>query len=661
MSSQKNRLSRLIGFRDFLLAENVQRQSFTSAQELLSRLRPVSVFSSRLSQTIFVYVCLVAGALGIAGYGFLLVNYLSSGGINPSLLLPLPFAVFLFAIGLGFYQRDEVPGWAVWVVVGTLLFGFMLGSYLNGVLPSTFVVLFILFFHLIQRPNQALLSSSILLVELLIVLFTLYPSQYFPIGFRTLVNGVITLLLMRLVMITFTKLSLNVSASIELLDQQAQTLKENLLKSEITDQRVNVLNQLGLERAITDLQERQQSSSEIQSELESQGRLCVIRVNHLYTEPRQLTPLEEDVFYSALVTRFRQVFGPQAILARTGQYDFAVLHLSNKAGNPESLRQAISAPVEINRRKISPDLRIGVLPLFGCSMLSPVDLVRNATLAMREATKSATNPVVFYDPSLSAAARFREQVAATMPVAIERREFRVVYQPIITLASGRVDKLEALLRWHLPTYGDVSPDIFIPSAESQGLIGQLTEQVIEVVDSDRGRWKSMGIAVPDVSVNISATSLQSPETLLAMLERFDGPDRLRGITIEVTESALIDDPLGAKTSFATLRSRGFGVSLDDFGVGYSSLAYLTSFSLDFLKMDKAFLEGFERDGAKQSVVRAIVDVAHSLGMEVVAEGIETQEQLDLLKALGCDYGQGYFFSKPLDADSLIDYLKTNSV
>ncbi len=650
---------RLIGLRDFVLAENNRRFTLESTESLLDQLRPVSAFSNQFSQTIFVYVCLISGAIGTIGYGYLLFQYLGGQDLRLTLLLPLPVALFLLSIGIGVYKLKEVPAWSVWLVVAVLLAGFMLGSYLNGIAPITFVILFVVFFHLVQRPNQAFISSILLLFEVLIALIWFYPDEYFSIGLRALVNGVVALALMRLVMITFSKLSVNATASIQLLDQQASALKNSLLKSEITDQRVNVLNQLGFERAIAELQDRLSGSGETRSELKTKARLCVMRVYHLYTEPRQLTPSEEDVFYSVLVNRLRQVFGPDALLARVGQYDFAVLHVANGEASPEAVHQQLSLPIEINRRKIMPDLRVGALPLVGNWALSPVDLIRNATLAMREATKSAANPVVFFEPTIAQAARFKERISAEIPNAIDRREFRVVYQPIVTLASRRIDKVEALLRWQLGNNGDIGPDVFIPAAENQGLIGRLTDQVFETVCHDRNQWKSLGMMVPDVSVNISATTLQTPESLLSMLKRFDEPGRLKGITVEVTESALIEDPTGAKTSFAALRDLGFGVSLDDFGVGYSSLAYLTSFSLDFLKMDKAFLEGFEKDGARQSVVRAIIGVAHSLGMEVVAEGIETQEQLDLLKDLGCDYGQGYFFSRPLPAEQLVDYLKAN--
>lgn len=365
------------------------------------------------------------------------------------------------------------------------------------------------------------------------------------------------------------------------------------------------------------------------------------------------------------------LFTPWVIVARQDADPiFSLADLSGKKVVLEKgyvIRQRLSTDVpnlQIIDAKNTPEalnlLASGVADAYvGNWALSPVDLIRNATLAMREATKSAANPVVFFEPTIAQAARFKERISAEIPNAIDRREFRVVYQPIVTLASRRIDKVEALLRWQLGNNGDIGPDVFIPAAENQGLIGRLTDQVFETVCHDRNQWKSLGMMVPDVSVNISATTLQTPESLLSMLKRFDEPGRLKGITVEVTESALIEDPTGAKTSFAALRDLGFGVSLDDFGVGYSSLAYLTSFSLDFLKMDKAFLEGFEKDGARQSVVRAIIGVAHSLGMEVVAEGIETQEQLDLLKDLGCDYGQGYFFSRPLPAEQLVDYLKAN--
>lgn len=649
---------RLSDLRAFILADTGQRQTLENTQALLEQLRPVSAFSNRLSQTIFIYGSMLVGGIGMLGYGYLLFRYFMGAEFQFSLLLPLPFATFLFAVGIASYRLQEVPGWLVWVVVVALLSTFVLGSYLNGALPAMFVVLFVVFFHLIQRLNYAFISSSVLLILVLFSVSLFYPDESVALGVRAFATGVVALALMRFVMITFEKLTVSTGASIKLLDEQAQYLKGSIEKSEITDQRVNVLNLLGFERALSQAQGQNGANGSAGPSLVSElhGRLLVLRVNHLYLEPRQLTPPEEDIYYSSLVARLRQFFGDDSVLARIGQYDFAVLHFGEKVAHEDSLWQQLSAPIEINKRKITPDLRIGVLLLTPDMQAAPSELIRQATLAMREAARASASPVVFYEPSMSQAARYKEHISAAVPNALDRREFRVVYQPIVRLSTRQIEKAEALLRWHFQDYGDVPPSVFVPAIENQGLVGRMTEQVFDQVFMDQARWRSFGLVPPQVSVNISALTLQSPDHLFSMLKPAEEASSQGDITLEITEGALIEDPVGARSTFAELRKRGFSVSLDDFGVGYSSLAYLTNFSLDFLKMDKAFLEGFENDKSRQAVVQAIITVAHSLGMEVVAEGVETQEQLDLLKALGCDYGQGYFFSTPLSADQLVERL-----
>lgn len=658
-ASEKNHTSAsLIDMQAFLAPSAGNQQKLDSVQVLLDQLRPVSVFSNRFSETIFIFSCIGVGTVGLVGYGYLLVEYFFVEKFNPSLMMPLPFAAFLLAMGLGVKRLGFVPSWAVTVVVVVFLFGVGVGSYLNGPLTSTFLVLFVVFFHLIQSPNRAFVASCLLLLEILVATVLVYPADQVIFGIRAFLNGLVAMVLMRLMMITFNKLSMSTESSIRLLDEQAAALKKNLSIAEITDQRVNVLNRLGLERTLQDVAKGFQVSRQASGIANDQGQLLFIRVQHLYSQPRLLTPSEEDIYYSKFVERLRQFIGPSAVIARVGQYDFAVLQLGKTAVDNDLLHRRMSDPIEINRRRIPPDLRIGVFALLGQWGLEPSEMISNADLAMRQAVKVGSNPVVAFDSTMASLARYHEEIAASLPLAVERNEFEIVYQPIVTLSTGSADKVEALLRWSPSRLGSVSPEVFIPAAESQGLIGRITAMVAQGVLRDRSMLASKGVSVPDVSVNISGLTLQTPEALFEILEvfeRFIGTE-VNGVTVEITEGVLVSNSAQSQETFARLRKLGFKVSLDDFGVGYSSLAYLTNFDLDFLKIDKAFLSGFESDLPKQSVVKSIIEVAHALEIKVVAEGVETQEQAELLCQMGCDYGQGYFFSRPLAFDDLANYL-----
>jgi EAL domain-containing protein (putative c-di-GMP-specific phosphodiesterase class I) len=239
---------------------------------------------------------------------------------------------------------------------------------------------------------------------------------------------------------------------------------------------------------------------------------------------------------------------------------------------------------------------------------------------------------------------------------LERDEFRVLLQPKVNLASGELVGVEALLRWQHPVRGMVAPDQFIPFAEKTGFIRRLTGWMLEQAAALCCQLREMVQKVP-MSVNLSTRDLTDPE-LLPRLERILAHYRLApsAFCFEITESAMMDDPPRALQTMTMLHALGARLAIDDFGTGYSSLAYLKRLPVHELKIDKSFVINMERDGGDATIVRSTVDLAHNMGLQVVAEGIESQAAWGILARMGCDQGQGFLISRPMPACQFFDWV-----
>ncbi|ONH49998.1 EAL domain, c-di-GMP-specific phosphodiesterase class I (or its enzymatically inactive variant) [Pseudomonas cedrina] len=247
----------------------------------------------------------------------------------------------------------------------------------------------------------------------------------------------------------------------------------------------------------------------------------------------------------------------------------------------------------------------------------------------------------------------RQDLENALRQAVERSEFSVHYQPKVEVASGRICALEALLRWERPNYGAVSPAVFVPILESLGLIVPVGRWVIDTVCQQIAEWQSGDIGPVEVSVNVSGHQLIEGD-LIADIARIlaqtgVAPDLLE---VELTEGSLMENTQHTIASLQRLHTMGVKISIDDFGTGYSSLAYLRRFPIDTLKIDIAFIREVTTNPQDAAITRTIIELAHSLNLRVVAEGVETQAQLAFLKEAGCDQIQGYLFSRPLPVDTL---------
>ncbi|HSO50605.1 MAG TPA: EAL domain-containing protein, partial [Acidimicrobiia bacterium] len=286
-------------------------------------------------------------------------------------------------------------------------------------------------------------------------------------------------------------------------------------------------------------------------------------------------------------------------------------------------------------------------------------LIKNADTAMYQAKENGRQSYQFFKPAMNVRAVERQSIEEDLRRALERHEFVLNYQPKINLRTGAITGAEALIRWSHPTRGVVSPAQFIPIAEESGLIRPIGDWVLREACQQARSWVESGLPPTSMAVNVSATELRDEtyvQRLYATLSRTEMDPR--SLELELTESVLMKHAHSAAIILQALRRSGVQVALDDFGTGYSSLSYLRDFPIDALKIDQSFVSEVTSAGEDTSIVTAVISMARSLGLRVVAEGVETQEQLEFLQAHECDEGQGYYFSHPVPPDTFADLLRT---
>jgi diguanylate cyclase (GGDEF)-like protein len=365
-----------------------------------------------------------------------------------------------------------------------------------------------------------------------------------------------------------------------------------------------------------------------------------------------------DELLKIIGRRFAKKIGNRGPMARIGGDEFACTLMIEAESDPiaiaTELAKALADPVAVDGTKVRVSASIGVAvwPQHGTTH---VDLLRSADVAMYEAKRSR-DAVRVYSDGIDDNTRERLTVINDLRTAIDRRSLILQFQPTRHVLTGSVHGVEALVRWQHPTLGLLQPDDFIPLAERAGLISPLTRAVLDLAIHELARLHRNGHAL-QMSVNISRWDLidpQLPDSISRMLEWFRLPaDRL---VLEVTESSLTQDPALAKRSLERLRSLGIKISIDDFGVGYSSMSQLLELSVDELKIDKSFVLALDTDSRAISLIRSMIEMARALGLTVVAEGIESSRSFDSLSSVGADVIQGNFVAYPLTSAELDVFL-----
>jgi len=369
----------------------------------------------------------------------------------------------------------------------------------------------------------------------------------------------------------------------------------------------------------------------------------------------------------ALAKRLQEVVRPGDVVARFGGDEFTILcegiaDETHALTIAERVAGVVSTPFALDDSEVFVTVSVGIAVGRGPGD-RPETLMENADAAMYRAKARGGNRRELFDQAMRARARRRLAMHSSMCRAVEREEFRLYYQPNVALDTGEVEGVEALVRWQHPGRGMLEPKEFIALAEETGLIVPIGTYVLREACRQAERWRTAG---PDggplhMSINLSARQFARPSLpgLVADVLAETGADPA-SICFEITESALMEDVESTTAALRDLKALGVGLAIDDFGTGYASLTYLKRFPVDKVKVDRAFVDGLLGDEEDAAIVAAVVNLAHSLDLRAVAEGVETAEQAARLRELGCDLGQGYYFGVPHPAEDLAGHLRRHA-
>jgi diguanylate cyclase (GGDEF)-like protein/PAS domain S-box-containing protein len=364
-----------------------------------------------------------------------------------------------------------------------------------------------------------------------------------------------------------------------------------------------------------------------------------------------------DLLLRKIARRLEASVRESDTIARLGGDEFAVLMpatgLESAGQMARQLIQALEEPFQIEGLSLQVETSVGIT-LYPEHGNAPAALIRRADVAMYAAKKERSG-VMVYDPEQDFTSIRLLALTGDLRRAIHDNGLSMHFQPKISARDGSPIGVEALARWRHPAHGDIPPDEFIGLAEHSGLIQPLTEWVLETALRQCAAWRQEGLDL-SMSVNLSARNLLDeslPSTVLSMLESNKVP--VNKLTLEITESVIMDDPHRALEVLTALNEIGVVISIDDFGTGYSSLGYLKKLPATEIKIDKSFVMEMDRNSDDQTIVHSTIELAHNLGLSVVAEGVSSRQTWDELKRLGCDFGQGYYFSRPLPAERLAQW------
>ncbi|BBP75179.1 GGDEF domain-containing protein [Pseudomonas gingeri NCPPB 3146 = LMG 5327] len=419
---------------------------------------------------------------------------------------------------------------------------------------------------------------------------------------------------------------------------------------------------------LTGLPNRQQLQQQLDKILTDGGRLqrrvavLVVGLDDFKGINEQFSYQAGDQLLLALADRLRAHSGRLGALARLGGDQFALVQADieqpyEAAELAQSILDDLEAPFALDHQEIRLRATIGIT-LFPEDGDSTEKLLQKAEQTMTLAKTRSRNRYQFYIASVDSEMRRRRELEKDLRDALNRNQFYLVYQPQISYRDHRVVGVEALIRWQHPEHGLVPPDLFIPLAEQNGTIIAIGEWVLDQACRQLREWHDQGFSDLRMAVNLSTVQLhhaELPRVVNNLLQMYRLPPR--SLELEVTETGLMEDISTAAQHLLSLRRSGALIAIDDFGTGYSSLSYLKSLPLDKIKIDKSFVQDLLDDDDDATIVRAIIQLGKSLGMQVIAEGVETVEQEAYIISEGCHEGQGYHYSKPLPARELSAYLK----
>ncbi len=386
--------------------------------------------------------------------------------------------------------------------------------------------------------------------------------------------------------------------------------------------------------------------------------LIYLNVDRLQFINDSLGYVQGDLLLQHVAAVLRELLTPGGLVARMNGDEFALL--SPASGEAQAATELadkaasmLSAPLQLLGLEIIASASMGIVLLNGSSSVEAGNLIGKAVMAMRHAKKHRPElQYALYTEEMDARLSCQLQLESGLRSAILLNQFYLRYQPIVNVYTGTIEAVEALLRWEHPELGIVPPDTFIPIAEETGEIIAIGGWVLRTACRQIRSWHDEGLILR-IAVNVSLLQLREPDFPLFVKRVLDEAGlEPKWLDIEITESVLIEDQEQMKARLAELRSIGVHVAIDDFGTGYTSLNYLKNFPIDYLKIDRSFIRDINNDANNNIILASLIELAHHLKIQVIGEGIETQEQIEFLRSKGCDEGQGYLVSAAVDADEI---------
>jgi diguanylate cyclase (GGDEF)-like protein len=369
-----------------------------------------------------------------------------------------------------------------------------------------------------------------------------------------------------------------------------------------------------------------------------------------------------DDLLKSLGARLSACAGERATVARIGGDEFAIVQTGVSNGGAEAgalaarIGEAVRLPFHLHSREVMIDASIGI-SIAPDDAAGPGELIKNAELALQRAKAEGRGLVRFFEQEMDERMKTRRAMETSVRHALATGEFSLYYQPVVSLADGRITGCEALIRWHHPERGEISPTEFVPIAEEMGLIVPLGEWVLRQACADAHNW-------PEdvrVAVNLSPIQLQNPRLVPVVLNALaSGGIAASRLEVEITETALMQNTETTLSALHRLHTLGIRISMDDFGTGYSSLSNLRSFPFDKIKIDRSFITGLPDREDSVAIVRAVAGLASSLNMITTAEGVETAAQMDRVRKLGVTEMQGFYFSRARPADFITKLLSAET-
>lgn len=505
--------------------------------------------------------------------------------------------------------------------------------------------------------------------------FTAGGSDYItkPFQFEEVLMRVQNQLFLRQAELRNQQLNLELEAKVKERTEQLEAINQEL-KREIKEreQLQDQLLEMAQQDALTKLPNRGLFMTQLEEALNHtkqnptyQFAVLFLDCDRFKVVNDSLGHLVGDELLIAIAHAIQATLDPNHTLARLGGDEFAILLSAIESPRTatqvaEKILQILTHPFQIDRYEVFINASIGIA-VGSADYNKPEHLLRDADTAMYRAKALGRAQFQIFDPTMHDDALKLLQLETDLRRAIQQQEFVVHYQPIVNLSTGRITGFESLIRWQHPQRGLVFPGTFISIAEESGLIAQISDWVLKQACHQMYLWQKQGLlSIPiRISVNLSAKQFVQPNLIeqIDMILTETGFDP-QFLNLEITESAIMNNPHSAACVLQKLRERKIQLSIDDFGTGYSSLSYLHSFPVDTLKIDRSFIQRLDGTQENLGLVPLIVNIAQTMGISVVAEGIETPQQLTQLQALNCGFGQGFLFSKPLESEQALSLLNT---